>query len=121
IEGRQFFTDAARLPLTPQSADELARMIAQYASTAAPPPTFDPDATFGVRLPVRREEAMYAYLADVVGGHIAGATGLKRQNSLVQALQLLRTLAAPVRNAIIRPRLGALCVHEARGRTLRGF
>jgi HEAT repeat protein len=105
-----------------QSADELSQMIVQYVDTHAKP-TFDPDATFGVRLPEQPEkpEAIHERIAQAIGRYIAEASGAKKQKSLQQAVQLLRSLPEPLRGTALRSVMQALATDEHTGPLLREF
>lgn len=123
LENR-FFT--ARLRDVPQrinSADELARLMSQYVEIAASvDPKFDPDATFGVRIPAREDRnAVYQFLEMTIGNAISEASGMKKQHALQQALQLLRSLADPLRGTVLRGVVEALASDESAGALLRDF
>ena len=122
LEGRQFSDDGREVESRVDSAEELTRMINEYiASTVKASVPFDPDATFGIRMPVRAEEAFASMLSETVGQYIANAWGLKKQNSIQQALQLLHGLAQPLRGAVLRAVLHALANDETAGALLRDF
>ncbi len=122
LENRFF---SARLPEIPEritSADELARLMSQYVELAAMATNFDPDATFGVRIPAKEDrDAIYLFLEKTIGNAIGEATGQKKQHSLQQALQLLRSLADPLRGTVLRGVLEALVHDETAGALLRDF
>jgi HEAT repeat protein len=119
LEGH-YFSPGSDAPAV-ESAEELARMIAEaVASANQVKPTFDPDATFGVRIP-NAEETFHTYLAETIGRHIAGASALKRQHSLQQAIQLIRTLPDPLRGTVLRAVAGALAEDEKTAALLRDF
>jgi len=103
------------------SVDTLAKMILQHVDmTVKPQPTFDPDATFGVRMPVHESaESIHRRVADAVGNYIAKATGPKKENSLRQAVELLRSLPQPLRGAILRRVAEALALDNSAGAMLR--
>lgn len=122
LEGKQF-SDAGRdIQTTVNSAEELIRMINQYiASDMKANIPFDPDATFGIRMPVRAEDAFASMLTETVGNYISNAWGLKKQNSIQQAVQLLQGMAQPLREAVLRGVLTALATDESAGAMLRDF
>ncbi|HSP15392.1 MAG TPA: HEAT repeat domain-containing protein [Thermoanaerobaculia bacterium] len=121
LENRFFSARLRNPPVHIQSADELARMMAQYVEVAANVP-FDPDATFGIRIPTREDrKAGLDFIEKTVGQYIAEASGMKKQNSLEQAVQLLRSLAEPLRGAVLRAVAAALAQDEGAGTLLREF
>ena len=82
-----------------QPVTELVKMILQQveAISAHVKPTFDPDATFGVRMPIHDDSRIAAHgrLADAVGNYITSAKGPKKENSLRQAIELALRLGDP--------------------------
>lgn len=123
MEGRMLSKDSEHfLSKDSQSADELSKMIRQYIDdTALATPTFDPDATFGVRMPIAGEtpEAIQARVAESIGRYIAESQGAKKQKSLQQAIELLRNLAEPLRGTILRKVAEALAKDDTAGPLLR--
>jgi len=120
LEGHYFSTAGSDAPAV-ESAEELARMIAEsVASANQVKPAFDPDATFGVRIP-NAEETFHTYLAETIGRHIAGASAPKRQHSLQQAIQLIRTLPDPLDGIVLRAVAGALAEDGKAAVLLRDF
>ncbi len=122
MEGRQLSEVEEFLGRESESADELSRMIVKYVEeTASGKPTFDPNATFGVRMPIRGEtaEAMHARVADAIGLYIAQATGAKKQGSLQQAIELLRSLPEPLRGNVLRKVAEVLATDDTAGPMLR--
>ena len=109
------------------SVDELTAMIVRYVEHPGEilESEFDPDATFGVRLTVRKPETeespqtMAARVADAIGRHVAASTGLRRQLAVQQIVQLLRGLPDPLRGSVIRAVLRTLATDEGSGALLR--
>ncbi len=116
IEGRQF-SDQADVPKSVHSADELTRLINE--SIAGPKPEFDPDATFGIRLADSQQNDSHDLIAETVGHYIANAWGMKKQNSLQQAIQLIQSLAPPLQGIILRAVVAALGCDEQAGALMR--
>ena len=106
-----------------QPVTELVKMILQQveAISAHVKPTFDPDATFGVRMPIHDDSRIAAHgrLADAVGNYITSAKGPKKENSLRQAIELLRSLPQPLRGAVLRRVAEALALDHSAGPQLR--
>ena len=105
-----------------QSPEELSRMIVKYVDSASlDKPTFDPDATFGVRMPMRHEtpESIQERLAEAVARHIAKAKGAAREKSLDQAIALLGTLPTTLRKTVIRKIAEVLATDDTAGAQLR--
>lgn len=118
----EHFAHRRELPEFISSADELAQMIAEYAATAVDKSApVDAQATFGIQLKEKREEALYRFFFQTVGHHIAESTGQKRQNSLEQAVQLLRTLPEQLRRALICAIAEALSSDESAAALLHDF
>lgn len=116
LEGRHFSSDSvAQAPV--KSADELTRMINELVSASKP--EFDPDATFGIKLAASNENAFHDLIAETVGHYIADAWGMKKQNSLQQAIQLIQSLAQPLRGLILRAVLDALNSDEQAAALMR--
>lgn len=123
IAGREFSDEEKEfLAREVQSIDELSQMIVQYVDTHAKP-TFDPDATFGVRLPLQQEkpEAVHQRVAEAIGRYISEATGAKKQKSLYQAMQLLRSLPQPLRGTVLREVARVLATDDAAATLMREF
>ena len=128
LAGRELTTQTReRLLKNISSVDELAAMIVRYVEHPGEilESEFDPDATFGVRLTVNKPDkpdspqSMAARVADAIGKHVAGSTGLKRQLAVQQIVQLLRGLPEPLRGSVIRSVLRTLATDEAAGSLLR--
>ncbi|MDQ6800409.1 MAG: HEAT repeat domain-containing protein [Acidobacteriota bacterium] len=125
MEGRELTTEAEdflALRGEEQSPEDLSRMIVKYVDSAIlTKPTFDPDATFGVRMPVRGEtpESIQDRLAAAVAGHIAKAKGASREKSLDQAIELLGTLPTTLRKTVVRKIAEALATDDSAGALLR--
>ncbi len=116
IEGRQF-SDHSEARKTVRSADELTRIINEFI--AGSKPEFDPDATFGIRLADLQQNEYHNLLAETVGHYIANVWGMKKQNSLQQAIQLIQSLAQPLQGIILRAVVGALASDEQAGALMR--
>jgi HEAT repeat protein len=116
LEGRRF-SEQSETPVKVDSADELTRIINEFISGSKT--TFDPDATFGVRLAAVDENAFHDLLSQTVGSYISNAWGMKKQNSLQQAIQLIQTLAQPLRSIILRAVVEALASDEQAGMLMR--
>jgi len=122
MEGHELSEEAQEfLSRGEHPVDELARMILQHVDTTVKAkPTFDPNATFGVRMPVRETaESIHRRVADAVGNYIANATGPKKENSLRQAIELLRSLPEPLRGTVLRRVAEALALDDSAGAMLR--
>ncbi|HYS54187.1 MAG TPA: HEAT repeat domain-containing protein [Thermoanaerobaculia bacterium] len=124
MEGRELSTEAEEFLAAEQerSAEEVSRMILKYVDSATSnKPTFDPDATFGVRMPVHGEtpEAIHDRLAEAVAQHILRAKGAAREKSLEQAIELLGTLPNPLRKTVIRKIAEVLATDESAASQLR--
>src|SRR2546430_5470095 len=124
MEGRELSTEAEDFLARgeEQSPEELSRMIVKYVDSAGlTKPTFDPDATFGVRMPVQDETpaAIEERLAEAVARHIAKAKGAAREKSLDQAIALLGTLPKTLRKTVIRKIAEVLATDDTAGALLR--
>jgi len=128
LAGRELTPNARqRLLRDISSVDQLAAMIAKYVERPQDllQPEFDPEATFGVRLTARLPEksetpsAMTSRVADAIGRHVAGSSGLRRQLAVQQIVQLLRSLPEPLRAAVLRSVLRTLATDQAAGPLLR--
>ncbi|MEO6259769.1 MAG: HEAT repeat domain-containing protein [Thermoanaerobaculia bacterium] len=120
LESKVFSQAAAQLGVRVDSADELSRMLAEVADEADEVPrTFDPDATFGIRvLPRSGEGDIHWFLEKTIGEHLSLASGMKQQNSLEQAIQLIRALPPALRKTVLRAVAKALTNHETSGSLL---
>lgn len=125
MEGRELSSEAKEfLSRGDQSPDELSRMILSYVeSTISGKPTFDPNATFGVRMPNRFEtaEAIHGRVAEAVRRHIAESMPAAKQKSVQQAVQLLRSLPDPLRKTVMRKVAEALATDDNTAALLREF
>jgi HEAT repeat protein len=122
MEGRELSEEGkVFLSRGEKSVDELAKMILQHVDTTVQAkPAFDPNATFGVRMPVRETaESIHRRVADTIGNYIANATGPKKENSLRQAIELLRSIPEPLRGTVLRRVAEALAVDDSAGAMLR--
>jgi HEAT repeat protein len=120
LENRGFAHSGTEVPHA-ETADELSKLIAECLAPDESHP-IDPDGTFGVRLPRRVEEQpIYRFLEQTVGQQIREATGLKKQHSLDQAVQLIRTLPQPLRQSILRAVVHALAMDASAAVLLRDF
>ena len=122
LENRQFATGLREAP-TVASVDELSRLLAEYAEAADEQMTFDPKATFGIRMASLdgTEHPLYRFLELTVGEQIAHAIGPRKQHSLEQALQLIRTLPHSLRETIVHAVIRALSSDETASVMLRHF
>ncbi len=122
LNNQQFSATLRDLPPHITSADKLAKMIAEYAATpeeqARP---VDAQASSGIQLRERSEEAFHRFFFQTVGHHIATMTGQKKQNSLEQAVQLLRSLPEQLRRPLIRAIAEALASDDGSAALLRDF
>jgi HEAT repeat protein len=123
LENRFFSARLRNPPVRIQTADELARMMAQYMEVAPSANVpFDPEATFGIRIPTRDDrKAVLDFIEKTVGQYITESSGMKKQHSLEQAVALLRNLAEPLRGTILRAVAEALVHDETAGTLLRDF
>jgi len=122
LENRFFSARLTDLPERINSADELARLMSKYVELVSMSENFDPDATFGVRIPSKEDrDAIYQFIEKTIGNAIAQASGQKKQHSLQQALQLLRNLADPLRGTVLRGVIEALGSDETASAFLRDF
>ena len=124
MEGRELSTEAEDFLARgqEQTPEELSRMIVKYVDASMlDKPQFDPDATFGVRMPVRGETpvAIQERLAEAVAHHIAKAKGAAREKSLDQAIALLGTLPTTLRKTVIRKIAEVLATDDSAGKLLR--
>lgn len=116
LEGQQF-AEHGQVPGKVDSVDELTRIINEFIAGSRT--TFDPDATFGVGLAPVDEHAFHDLLSLTVGRYISNAWGMKKQNSLQQAIQLIQNLAQPLRSIILRALVEALASDEQAGMMMR--
>ena len=121
MEGNDLSPEAkAFLTKEGQTAPELVRLIVDHIDKASAQQPFDPDATFGVRMPMADvKAATHARVAEAVGNYIANSKGTKRENSLRQAVELLRSLPQPLRGAVLRRVAETLAVDDSAGPLLR--
>lgn len=122
LENRQFSAGVREVPRV-ASMDELSKLLSEYADEADSEMTFDPNATFGVRMASLdgTEHPAYRFLELTVGEAIANASGPRKQLSLEQALQLIRSLPYAMRKTIIRGVVRALGTAETASALLRQF
>jgi HEAT repeat protein len=123
LEGRQV-SDRATATGAIASVDELSRLLTEYVdSVEGVPSKFDPDATFGVRLPTREERMgiICSFIESTFGERMRGAPLIGLQHSLEQAVQLLGSLAAPLRSIVLAGILRALAGADESGATMREF
>lgn len=121
LENQQFSARTREVPKL-NAPDEWARMLSESVDFASQDPIFDPNATFGVRLPdSTTNETVLSFIETTIGERIANASGQKRQNSLEQAMQLLHSLANPLRKTILRGVLKVLASDDTGAVQLREF
>ena len=116
LEGQQF-SEREDVPAKVATVDELTRIINEFIS--GPRTTFDPEATFGVALAPVDQHAFQDLLSLTVGRYISNASGMKKQNSMQQAIQLIQNLAAPLRDVILRALVEAMGSDEQAGTMMR--
>jgi len=121
MEGHELSPEARSfLSKEGQPVTELVRMIVEHIDKASAKPAFDPDATFGIRMPMADvRAATNARVAEAVGNYIGNSKGARRENSLKQAVELLRSLPQPLRGAVLRRVAEALAVDDSAGGLLR--
>ena len=104
-----------------ETTEELAQLIAETLDAEAPPAEFDPDATFGIRLAAAQHDdnPFLDLLTTTIGNQIRESIGLKRQNSLEQAIQLIRSLPVRLRKAVLRAVVEALAASDRAPALLR--
>ncbi|HEY0592322.1 MAG TPA: HEAT repeat domain-containing protein [Thermoanaerobaculia bacterium] len=123
LEGRQFAegsTDRA----TTASVDELSRLLTQYVdATEGAPETTEEHPTFGVRVASRNDRlaALFSFIDTTFGERLRTHSMQGVQHSLEQGVQLLRALAAPIRNVVLAGILRALSAEDSRMETMRRF
>ena len=122
LENRQFAA-SDRQPKSANTLDELSRLIAEYAIQVEEETTFDPKATFGIRMAAidGSEHPLHKFLELTVGERISEAVGLKKQHALEQAVQLIKTLPDQLRRTILRAVTRALATDENASALLRNF
>lgn len=121
LESRSFSHAGGEVGARVDSADELSKMLAEYAEEAdEKPPSFDPEATFGIRIPSRsgQGDILHRFLERTIGEHLSQSSGMKRQNSLEQAIQLIRALPPALRKTVLRAVARALAHDETAGALL---
>ncbi|HLJ75639.1 MAG TPA: hypothetical protein VKU62_13690, partial [Thermoanaerobaculia bacterium] len=98
MEGNELSPEAREfLSKEGQPVTELVRLIVAEVDQMSTPPIFDPDATFGVRMPVHDTRiAAHGRVADAVANYVTRSKPSKRENSLRQAIDLLRSLPQPL-------------------------
>lgn len=125
LSGKDITANARQLLSSVRSVDQLAALIMRHVNDAGSDATFDPDATFGVRILARvnvdTPEAATSRVAEAIGTHIAGSAGLKRQFAVQQVVQLLKSLPGSLRESVIRSVLDSLARDEAAASHLREF
>lgn len=121
MEGHDLSPEAkAFLSKEGQSVTELVRMIVDQIDQISTQQPFDPDATFGIRMPMHDARALsHARVADAVGNYVSNSKGAKRENALKQAIDLLRSLPQPLRSTVLRRVTEALATDKAAGSSLR--
>jgi HEAT repeat protein len=122
LENRQFSASDRQAP-SANTLDELSRLIAEYAVQVEEETTFDPKATFGIRMAAvdGSEHPLHRFLELTVGERIAESTGIKKQHALEQAVQLIKTLPDQLRRTILRAVTRALAADESAASLLRQF
>jgi HEAT repeat protein len=123
LESRSFSRARSAMPARVDSADELSRMLAECASSEEDRAPFDPEATFGIRIPSKggHAESLHRFLDRTIGEHLSRATGMNRQNSLEQAIQLIRALPADLRKTVLRAVARAMAGDETTAALLHRF
>lgn len=123
LENRNFAEGLREASPQLSTLDELSRLIAMYAEEVDEETTFDPKATFGIRLAAidGSEHPLHRFLEQTVGERISKATGFKKQHALEQAVQLIKTLPDQLRRTILRAVASALAADETAGALLREF
>ena len=121
MEGHDLSPEAkAFLSREGQTVTELVRMIVDQIDQISATPPFDPDATFGIRMPMQDARALsHARVADAVGNYVSKNTGPKRENALRQAIDLLRSLPEPLRGTVLRRVTEVLATDDSAGPSLR--
>lgn len=123
LEGRRV-SDLASAESAVASVDELSRLLTEYAdSVDGAPAGFEADATFGVRVPTREERMgiLCSFLESTFGERMRGAPLIGMQHSLEQAVQLLQSLAMPLRSVVLAGILRALAGGDEMAATMRQF
>jgi hypothetical protein len=101
LGGRHMSAEAEARAKGLRSVDELAAMIVNSVE-GEPRAEFDPNATFGVRMPGRAPTVSAAKLAQTIAYYVDVAIGTRKKVSIQQVLQLLRALPEPLRNTVLR-------------------
>lgn len=128
--GRELTVEGRRLLSRPvRSMNELTSIVLEYMADVTEPTDtesqIDPKATFGIRFQARvpgtsdTSAMTNARLAEVVSHHIAKSTGLRKQLAVQQVMQLLRSLPAALRAAVLRSVVRVLSAQETDGSLLR--
>ena len=118
-------TPTARLLLSSvRTIDDLAGLIMRHVNDAnrESEGTFDPDATFGIKLSARVPEspaAVTSRVAESIGAYVGASTGLRRQLAVQQVAQLLRGLPEDLRREVVRAVMRTLATDEGSGSLLR--
>jgi len=121
MEGNELSPEAREfLSREGQPVTELVRLIVAEVDQLSAPAVFDPDATFGVRMPAHdtRTEA-HGRVADAVANYVTRSKPSKRESSLRQAIDLLRSLPQPLRGTVLRRVTEALALDESAAVMLR--
>lgn len=104
-----------------ETADAFSRLVEECID-ADDAFAIDADGTFGIRLTAtQREDRIHRFLERTVGNRISEAAGMKKQHSLEQAVQLMRTLPKRLRQTILRGVMRALATDEKAAALLRDF
>lgn len=121
MEGQELSPEAKSFLMKEgQSVTELVKLIVQHVDEVSAPPPFDPDATFGIRMPAHDlRGAAHARIGEAVARHVSESKGSKRENSLRQAIDLLRSLPQPLRGSVLRRVAEALALDDSAGPLLR--
>ncbi len=118
-------TPTARLLLSSvRTIDDLAGLIMRHVNDAGRDAegTFDPDATFGIKLSARVPETpavVISRVAHSIGSYVGSSSGLRRQLAVQQIAQLLSGLPGDLRRSVIGAVLQALASDESAGSLLR--
>ncbi len=122
LEGRQFGGSAAGGSAA--MVNELSRMLTRYVdATTGAPPSIEEGATFGVPVASRgdRLAAVFSFMETTFGERLRTLSSQGMQHSLEQGMQLLRTLASPIRNVVLAGILRALGGEDSRVDRMRQF
>ncbi len=128
LAGRELAPEAQRLLAEGvKSVDELSALILKYVDEQGAEQSFDPNATFGVRMMARvpdtaqTPQAVARRLADTVTLYLAGCTGLKKQFAVQQVMQLLKSLPDTMASVVMRAVMRTLATDNATASLLRDF